>query len=122
MKIELNKTYTTKRGIQVKITMKTSFGFFGTLQDNSKRLVKYNENGRVEGWSLGNMLDIKGSETPEELTHVSRKSTTHNEYLRKYEANQKKLEEIKKTLEKNAEVEEESPVEEAEETKIPTES
>lgn len=66
MKIELNKTYTTKRGIAVKIIMKTSWGFFGTLQDDSKRSVKYNENGKVSGWSLGNMLDIKGSEDEDE--------------------------------------------------------
>lgn len=116
MKVELHKTYTTKRGIPVKITMKTGWGFFGTLQDNSKRLVKYSEDGRVAGWSLGNMLDIKGSETAEELSNISRKSTTHNEYLKKYEANQKKLEEIKKEL--SAEADES----EAKETEKTTES
>lgn len=60
MKLELNKTYITKRGIPVKITMKTEWGFFGTLQDNSKRVVKYNDSGKVVyGPKSGNLLDIQ---------------------------------------------------------------
>jgi len=59
MKLELNKTYITKSGIPVKITMKTDWGFFGTLQDNSKRVVKYNDSGKVfYGPKSGNLLDI----------------------------------------------------------------
>lgn len=101
MKIELNKTYITKRGIPVKITMKTSWGFFGTLQDDSKRSVKYNENGKVPGWFSGNLLNIKGSD--EEDPPEPNKST----YRDKYEAIQAKKEEIAK---------EEPEPEEAEET------
>lgn len=66
MKIELNKTYMTKRNIPVKITMRTSWGFFGTLQNDLKKSIKYNEEGKVIGWSLGNMLNIKGSDETDE--------------------------------------------------------
>lgn len=92
MKIELNKIYKTKRGIPVKITMKTAWGFFGTLQDDSKlsvkykengivpdrgskgslldiekpKKIKYDENGKVVGWATGNANDIKGSDEDEE--------------------------------------------------------
>jgi hypothetical protein len=59
MKIELNKSYKTKNGIEVKITMKTDWGFFGTLQNDSKRTVKYDNTGKVPGWACGNLLDIK---------------------------------------------------------------
>lgn len=48
--------------------MKTDWGFFGTLQDYSKRAVKYKEDGKVVGGpSRGNLLDIdeKASETPQ---------------------------------------------------------
>lgn len=62
-KIELNKTYKTKNGIPVKITMETNWGFFGTLQDDSKRTVKYDQVGKVPGWMLGNLLDIIHEET-----------------------------------------------------------
>lgn len=96
MKIELNKIYMTKRNIPVKITMRTTWGYFGTLQDNSKRSVKYDENGKVPGWSRGNMLDIKGSDEDE---NVKSKKTTLEEYTEKYEAKKKETsdKETKKT-------------------------
>lgn len=99
MKIELNKTYLTKRGIPVKITMQTSWGFFGTLQDDSKRSVKYNENGKVPGWFSGNMLNIKGSDEEDAPEPNEALKTAAERYKKKYEAIQAKKEEIAKEAE-----------------------
>lgn len=66
MKLELNKTYKTKNNKIVKITSKMSWGFFGMIQDDSKILVKYTEDGKVPGWSMGNFLDIKGEDDSQE--------------------------------------------------------